>query len=108
VIACPDGAVAGEAVRVVVVVVCCGALALTWIDKALEVEAASALFPAYDAVMLCVPPVSDAIVKVTVPFDREAIPSDVEPSSSVTVPEGVGPAVAVTPTLKTTLCPAVI
>jgi hypothetical protein len=46
VIACPDGAVAGDAVSVVVVVVCCATLALTWTGKAFEVEAASVLFPA--------------------------------------------------------------
>jgi hypothetical protein len=52
--------------------------------------------------MVWVPAVSDATVKVAAPFDREAVPINVEPSSNVTVPEGVAPAAAVTPTVKVT------
>ena len=58
--------------------------------------------------MLWVPAASDVMVKLAAPFDKEAVPIDVVPSSSVTVPEGVEPAAAATVTLKVTDCPALI
>jgi hypothetical protein len=58
--------------------------------------------------MLWVPAASDAIVNVAAPFDRADVPSDVEPSSSVTFPAAADPAAGVTVTLKVTLWPTVI
>jgi hypothetical protein len=49
-----------------------------------------------------VPVAKDAMLKVAAPFVREAVPSDVEPSIKVTVPEGTDPDAAETRTLKVT------
>ena len=68
----------------------------------------SAASPAYDAVILCEPAASVAMLNVAVPFDNAAVPMLVVPSSRVTVPEGVKPAAAVTVTLNVTDCPALI
>jgi hypothetical protein len=108
VIACPDAAVAAEAVRVTVVVCSGAAAAFTWTDTALDVEDPSAASPAYDAVMLCVPAASDVMVKVAAPLGREDVPIVVDPSNRVTAPEGVDPVLAATVTLKVTDCPALI
>ena len=106
VIACPETAVDAEAARVTAEVCSCAALTTT--DTALDVEASSAESPAYDAVMLCVPAASVAMVNVAAPFVREAVPRDVEPSNKVTVPAGEDPADAVTATVKVTDCPGLI
>jgi hypothetical protein len=105
-IAWPATAVAGEATRVTAVV--CNCAPFTCTDTALDAEAPSAASPAYDAVMLWVPAISDVIVNVAAPLVNDAVPSDVEPSSRVTVPEGVDPADAATTTLKVTDCPTLI
>ena len=55
--------------------------------------------------MLWVPAASEVMVNVAVPLVSVAVPSEVEPSSRVTVPEGVAPAEAATPTVKVTDCP---
>jgi hypothetical protein len=105
-IACPETADAGEATRVTAVDGNCAPFTCT--DTALEVDAPSAEFPAYEAVMLCVPTASELMVNVAAPLVSGAVPSDVEPSSSVTVPVGVAPAAAATPTVKVTDCPTLI
>jgi hypothetical protein len=106
VIACPETAVDAEAARVTADA--CSCVALTTTDTALDVDALSAESPAYDAVMLFVPAVSVAMVNVADPFVREAVPKDVVPSISVTVPVGADPEAAVTATVKVTDCPALI
>jgi hypothetical protein len=58
--------------------------------------------------MLWVPAASVAIEKVAVPFARADEPSDVEPSSSVTLPAGVGPEAAATVMLNITAVPGAI
>ena len=96
----PDTAVTGEAANATVVDDSCAPFTCT--DTAFEVDAPSAVSPAYEAVIVWVPAVSEAIVNVAVPLDSDAVPSDVEPSNRVTVPEGVAPAEAATPTVKVT------
>jgi hypothetical protein len=84
-------------------------LPFTCTDTALEVEAPSAVSPAYEAVMLWVPAVSDVMVNVAAPFDSADVPSDVEPSSRVTFPGWRRPCAGRDrATLKVTLCPTVI
>ena len=100
VIACPATAVDAEEARVTADACTCAPLTTT--DTALDVDALSAESPAYDAVILCVPAASVAIVNVADPFVREAVPREVEPSNSVTVPAGEDPADAVTATVKVT------
>jgi hypothetical protein len=104
VIACPETAVDAEAARVTVDACTCAPLTIT--DTAPDVDALSAESPAYDAVMLCVPAASVAMVNVADPLVREAVPREVEPSNRVTVPAGEDPADAVTATVKITDCPA--
>ena len=106
VIACPETAVDAEAARVTADACTCAPL--TTSGTALDVDAPSVESPAYDAVILCVPAVSVARVNVADPFVREAVPRDVEPSNSVTVPAGEDPEAAVTATVKVTDCPALI
>src|SRR5277367_1012459 len=77
-------------------------------DTALDVDAPSAASPAYDAVILWVPAASVVMVNATAPLDNEAVPMEVVPSSRVTVPEGVEPAVAATVTWNVTDCPELI
>ena len=54
------------------------------------------------------PAVSVVMVKAAAPLDKVALPSDVVPSSRVTVPAGAEPDAAATVTLKVTGCPTMI
>ena len=58
--------------------------------------------------MLWVPAASDAMVNVAAPPARADVPSEVEPSSNVTLPAGADPAAAATATLNVTLWPTAI
>lgn len=105
-IAWPDTPVRGEAASATIVDGSCAPF--TCSDTAVDVDAPSAESPAYEAVMLWVPALSEAMVNVAAPLVSDAVPSDVDPSNRVTVPEGVDPAEAATPTVKVTVCPTLI
>jgi len=99
----PARAVTGVAARVTAL-----GRAFTWIETAFDVEAPSAASPAYDAVIVWVPAASDGTLKLAVPLERAAVPSEMAPSSRVIVPVGVGPDAAVMATLKVKVWPALI
>lgn len=102
----PDMPLTGDAVSATIVD---GRFApFTCTETALEADALSAEFPAYEAVMLWVPAVNEAMVNVAAPLVSDAVPIDVEPSNRETVPEGVDPAEAATPTVNVTACPTLI
>ena len=60
--------------------------------------------PLYEAVMLCVPTPSAAVLSVALPLVSDADPRFVEPSLKLTVPVGVPEPYGVTVAVNVTFC----
>ena len=104
---CPVVSCVADGITVVVVGVFAGAETVT--VTALDTDAAKFVSPPYEAVMLCEPLASAAVISVAMPDARFAVPRELAPSLNVTVPVGVPePDRGATVAVNVTLCPVVI